>query len=135
VTCGDPQDEPWVAWSPDGKWILYTTLDGGGDIFDVEAGTATYVPHVFAGLWAPDSSRFAAETSKGVTFFSPTGTVVATTSVTGAAYLAAYNAAGVYFSTHGDPNELFVISNGQTTAQSVFSLPTKRAILPAEPLQ
>jgi hypothetical protein len=135
--CGTPADDPSLDWSPDGKWIAYTP--GGSaslDIYDVAAGTTTEVRHVggVPPLWAPDSSNVAAETGSGVKYFSPSGAVVATAPVTGAFFLAR-NADGIYFVTDGNPNELFVLPDGQSSARTAFSLPAKQAILWAEPLQ
>jgi WD40 repeat protein len=134
VTCGDPQNDPELAWSPDGQWLAYTTLNYHVAILGVGTGTTTDVRNAGFPVWAPDSRQFAESNLNGVTFYSPTGDVDEKTSVTGA-YLLAYGTDGVYFVTNAAPTALQVIPTGQTTAQTVFSLAQNDGILSAQPLQ
>jgi Tol biopolymer transport system component len=133
VTCGDPQNDPEIAWSPDGQWLAYTTLNFHVEVLDVATGTTTDVRNAGFPVWAPDSSQFAESSLDGVNFYSPTGDVVETTSVTGA-YLLAYGTDGVYFHTDAAGATLQVIPTGQATAQTVFSLPQYEGILSVQPL-
>jgi WD40 repeat protein len=141
--CGTPADDPAVAWSPDGKWIAYTPGDGTNvEIYSVASGTTTTVRHAYGALWAPDSSEFATSSTNGggqVAFYSPAGNELSAMTLPARTSLLAWNSAGLY-ATNGGSNPdafgtVYLIPNGQTALQKLFSLPRGQAILSAQLLQ
>ena len=132
IACSDLRFFPDAAWSPNGKWLAYTTTNGI-EILDVATGTKVGVPPAGPPVWAPNSSKFAVSDLSRVNFYAPSGSLVESASVANAR-LWAYDAAGVYFTPGTAPRMLRVIPTGQTTAHTVFSLPTGAGIVSVEPL-
>jgi len=137
-------DRPAPAWSPNGRWIAFTT--DGRDLRDprlaiVEAATGKsravkgYAGYTAPPVWAPDSSRFAAGSYQGpIAVYSAAGAKLATLPATSAVPLF-WTGGEIYFMSGAETTgRLLAIPAGGGAARTVFTLPAGQMLLSAEPL-
>ena len=134
----DPEDGyRWASWSPDGKWIAYTyevrteSYEGFG-VIDVASGTTTpinFSPAIVDPVWAPDSSRFAIQLIyKGAVGVFSSGGRLLSAMKEGDASVVAWTRAGLYLEARSARStKLVLLPTGQTTAKTIFSLPSTGA--------
>lgn len=138
------RDEPVASWSPNGKWISFTT-DGANRsdprlaIVNAATGATKRVPH-FKGytalpVWAPNSSRFAIGSPQGpVELFSPAGRRLGSLEPT-LADIRAWTGGGIYLVpvVVQRSGRLLVIPNGQQKARIVFALQKGQVLVKVQP--
>jgi hypothetical protein len=137
-------DSPAPAWSPDGRWIAFTT--DGRDLRDPrlaivdEATGRLKAVHRYDGytappVWAPDSSRFVTDGNRSpIVIYSAGGSKLATLPETSDVPLF-WRDGEIYFTSGSETSgRLQMIPSAGGSARTVFTLPAGQDLLSAEPL-
>jgi WD40 repeat protein len=136
-------DNANASWSPNGKWISFTT-DGRGSPRDprlavVTAATGStkrigYNGYTTAPIWSPDSTRFTIggyQTPIGI--YSASGSKIGSLKPTSASPTV-WTPGGIYIVPGSQaPRQLLFIPNGQHTARPVFTLPKSQILNTVQP--
>jgi WD40-like Beta Propeller Repeat len=143
----DPiHDSPAVSWSPNGKWISFTT--DGRDTRDPRLAIITAATGVmkrvgsFDGfteppVWSPDSHRFTiGGYQTALQTYSPTGKTLGSLPPT-SADVRAWTSGGIYYvrAAPALPRRLFVIPNAQRSGRPLFTLPGHQVFVTVKPMQ
>lgn len=142
----DPiHDSPAASWSPNGKWISFTT--DGRDTHDprlaIITATTGKMKRVrgFGGfteppVWSPTLNRFAlGGYHSPIKTYSPAGKRLGSLAPT-SADARAWTSDGIYFLQTDPilPRKLFLIPNGQRTGRTLFTLPARQVFVSVQPM-
>jgi hypothetical protein len=137
VTCVDGTFGVSVAWSPNGRWLAYTTTNGKIAILNLAKGTTVDVRGEGTPLWAPDSRAFSVPTARGDTLYSPTGVLLGGLRLAVYPHFWGWDTTGVYFTPAASPRKLqvWLPDESPPTDATLFTLPRGQGILSVEPLK